>query len=100
MGSMLLKLGINKDIDVVLLCYIQMYAKMVRFDKTSRFVGRPCKISLSVFNMYITNHNQPMSKWGRDMCSILKKVILRKKGQILFFSLLLKINVFSPHIIG
>ncbi len=37
MGSMLLKLGINKNIDVVLLCYIQMYAKMVRFDKLQDF---------------------------------------------------------------
>jgi hypothetical protein len=37
MVSMLLKLGINKNIDVVLLCYIQMYAKMVRFDKLQDF---------------------------------------------------------------
>jgi hypothetical protein len=98
---MLLKLGVNKNIDVVLLCYIQMYAKMVRFDKTSRFVGRPCKISLSVFNMYITNHNQPMSKWGRDMCPIFEKVLPRKKKRtILVFLTSLKINVFSPHMIG
>jgi len=33
MGSMLLKLGINKNIDVVLLDSIQMCAKMIRFDK-------------------------------------------------------------------